>query len=93
VLEAPSLNVPAVDIGDRQKGRERAASVFHAEPERGAIAAAILQALQRGRKPTVNPYGDGHSSRRLADIIAGIAEFRPLLEKGFYDIAASGLRP
>ena len=30
VYEAPSLNAPSVDIGDRQKGRERAASVFHA---------------------------------------------------------------
>ena len=30
IYEAPSLNAPSVDIGDRQKGRERAASVFHA---------------------------------------------------------------
>ena len=37
VYEAPSLNAPSVDIGDRQKGRERAASVFHAAPERQAI--------------------------------------------------------
>ena len=37
VYEAPSLNAPSVDIGDRQKGRERAASVFHAAPERHAI--------------------------------------------------------
>ncbi|HEY9454788.1 MAG TPA: UDP-N-acetylglucosamine 2-epimerase, partial [Bradyrhizobium sp.] len=40
VYEAPSLNAPSVDIGDRQKGRERAASVFHAAPEQQAITAA-----------------------------------------------------
>ncbi len=37
VLEAPSLNIPAVDIGDRQKGRERANSVFNCLPERNAM--------------------------------------------------------
>lgn len=89
VLEAPSFGVPTVDIGDRQKGRERAASVFHAAPERAAIAAAIAQALQRGRQTTVNPYGDGGSSRRFADIVAGIPDFRPLLKKGFYELPAS----
>ena len=67
VLEAPSLNVPTVDIGDRQKGRERASSVFNAPPERSAIVAAISKALLRGRQPTVSPYGDGESSQRFAD--------------------------
>lgn len=90
VYEAPSLNAPSVDIGDRQKGRERAASVFHAEPERGSIAAAIAQALGRGRQPTVSPYGDGETSRRVADVIASIPNFSALLKKGFHDIGASG---
>ncbi|MET4477599.1 UDP-N-acetylglucosamine 2-epimerase [Bradyrhizobium sp. F1.13.3] len=93
LLEAPSFGVPTVDIGDRQKGRERAASVFHAAPERNAIAAAISAALQRGRQATVNPYGDGESSRRFADIVAGFPDFRQLLAKGFYDLPASGARP
>jgi UDP-N-acetylglucosamine 2-epimerase (non-hydrolysing)/GDP/UDP-N,N'-diacetylbacillosamine 2-epimerase (hydrolysing) len=93
ILEAPSFGVPTVDIGDRQKGRERADSVFHAAPERGAIAAALSHALQRGRKDTVNPYGDGASSRRFADIVAGIPDFGQLLRKGFYEAPASGARP
>ncbi|MDA9404077.1 UDP-N-acetylglucosamine 2-epimerase [Bradyrhizobium sp. CCBAU 45389] len=93
ILEAPSFGVPTVDVGDRQKGRERAASVFHTAPERGAIGGAIAQALQRGRKDTVNPYGDGDSSRRFADIIAGIPDFGQLLKKSFHDLPASGARP
>ncbi|MBR0709338.1 UDP-N-acetylglucosamine 2-epimerase [Bradyrhizobium liaoningense] len=93
ILEAPSFGVPTVDVGDRQKGRERAASVFHTAPERGAIGSAIAQALQRGRKDTVNPYGDGDSSRRFADIIAGIPDFGQLLKKSFHDLPASGARP
>ncbi|MCK1387485.1 UDP-N-acetylglucosamine 2-epimerase [Bradyrhizobium sp. 21] len=85
IYEAPSLNVPTVDIGDRQKGRERAASVFHAAPGRASISAAIASALARGRQPTVSPYGDGETSRRVADRIAGIPDFNALLKKGFYD--------
>ena len=45
VLEAPSLNVPTVDIGDRQKGRERAASVFNAAPERSCDRCGYLQCV------------------------------------------------
>ena len=93
VLEAPSLNVPTVDIGDRQKGRERAASVFNAAPERTAIVAAISKAALRGRQPTVSPYGDGKSSQRFADVIAAIPDFRELLKKGFYDIPPSETAP
>jgi UDP-hydrolysing UDP-N-acetyl-D-glucosamine 2-epimerase len=93
VLEAPSFGVPTVDIGDRQKGRERAASVFHAEPKRDSIAAAISAGLQRGAQATVNPYGDGESSRRFADVVAGIPDFSRLLAKGFYELPASGARP
>ncbi len=90
IYEAPSLGVPTVDIGDRQKGRERASSVFHAAPDRGAIAAAMAQALQRGRQPTVSPYGDGETSRRVADTIAKIPDFNALLKKGFYDVGSGG---
>ena len=87
VLEAPSLNVPSVDIGDRQKGRERASSVFNTPAERNAIVAAISKAAIHGRQPTVSPYGDGESSQRFADVIAAVPNFRELLKKGFYDLA------
>lgn len=90
VYEAPSLSTPSVDIGDRQKGRERAASVFHTAPERQAISAAIAAALGRGRQPTISPYGDGEASRRIAEEIAAIPDFRALLQKGFHDIRDGG---
>jgi UDP-N-acetylglucosamine 2-epimerase (non-hydrolysing)/GDP/UDP-N,N'-diacetylbacillosamine 2-epimerase (hydrolysing) len=89
VLEAPSLNVPTVDIGDRQKGRERASSVFNTPPERNAIVEAISKAAIRGRQPTVSPYGDGESSQRFADVIAAVPDFRALLRKRFHDISPS----
>jgi UDP-N-acetylglucosamine 2-epimerase (non-hydrolysing)/GDP/UDP-N,N'-diacetylbacillosamine 2-epimerase (hydrolysing) len=87
VLEAPSLGVPTVDIGDRQKGRERASSVFNTPAERNAIVEAISKAESRGRQPTVSPYGDGESSQRFADTVAAVPDFRQLLKKAFYDMA------
>jgi UDP-hydrolysing UDP-N-acetyl-D-glucosamine 2-epimerase len=93
LLEAPSLNIPTVDIGDRQKGRERAGSVFNTPPERNAIVAAISKAAIRGRQPTVSPYGDGESSQRFADVIAAVPDFRELLKKGFYDMAPGETAP
>jgi UDP-hydrolysing UDP-N-acetyl-D-glucosamine 2-epimerase len=93
VLEAPSLSVPTVDIGDRQKGRERASSVFNTPPERNAIVAAISKAAIRGRQPTVSPYGDGESSQRFADAIAAVPDFRELLKKGFYDMVPGETAP
>jgi UDP-N-acetylglucosamine 2-epimerase len=91
IYEAPSVNAPSVDIGDRQKGRRRAGSVFHAETDRQSISAAIAAALKRGREPTVNPYGDGETSRRVANAIAAIPDFRALLKKGFYDVESGGV--
>jgi UDP-N-acetylglucosamine 2-epimerase (non-hydrolysing)/GDP/UDP-N,N'-diacetylbacillosamine 2-epimerase (hydrolysing) len=87
VLEAPSLDVPAVDIGDRQKGRKRADSVFNCPAERSAILAAISKALARGRQPTISPYGDGESSQRFANAIADVPDFKALLKKSFYEMA------
>jgi len=90
IYEAPSLNAPSVDIGDRQKGRERAASVFHAAAERHAITTAISAAVGRGRQLTVSPYGDGEASRRIADTIASVPDFHTLLQKRFHDVHNAG---
>jgi UDP-hydrolysing UDP-N-acetyl-D-glucosamine 2-epimerase len=90
LYEAPSLGTPTVDIGDRQQGRLKAESVISCGAERGAIAAAIAQALQRGKRPVKNPYGDGDSARRIVDILASIDDFRALTKKRFFDLPAGG---
>ena len=89
LYEAPSFGIPTVNIGDRQKGRERAASVFDCAPRRDAIRAAIDRALARGRQPTVNPYGDGHTSERIVSVLKSLDDPKALLAKSFVDIAAA----
>lgn len=87
LYEAPSVGLPAVNVGDRQKGRVRAASVIDCAPEAGAIAAAIGRAFALGRPNVENPYGDGQSAPRIAAILGSITDYRALLKKRFHDWA------
>lgn len=60
IVEIPSLGVPVVDVGDRQKGRERSKAIIHAELDARAIADAIALSLseesRRKASSTPNPY-------------------------------------
>lgn len=89
LYEAPSFGTPTVNIGDRQAGRLKAESVIDCPAERGAISAAVAQAFTRGRRPTVNPYGDGQSARRIRDALADLvdhgADLAALVRKRFHD--------
>lgn len=73
LIEAPTFAIPAVNLGRRQASRLRGENVIDTEFERGAIRAAIDLALSskfRARlRNAGNPYGDGHSSERIIDIL------------------------
>jgi UDP-hydrolysing UDP-N-acetyl-D-glucosamine 2-epimerase len=73
IIEAPSFGVPTVNIGDRQKGRPRAASVIDCANEIDAIAHALKRAESADFRKLAasgkNPYGDGHTARRIADVL------------------------
>ncbi|MFN4242386.1 MAG: UDP-N-acetylglucosamine 2-epimerase [Tepidisphaerales bacterium] len=59
VIEAPSLGVSVVDVGDRQSGRVRGPAVRQvgwAAGERGLAAVVSEAARWRGRAPSDNPY-------------------------------------
>ena len=85
LYEAPSFKKPTVNIGDRQKGRLMASSVINCAPERGEILKAIKKAFVMDCSDTVNPYGDGKSSKRIVKVIKSIKEYKALLKKRFYD--------
>ena len=81
IIEAASFGTPVVNIGDRQRFRERNSNVTDVPPEREAIARAIGAALEKGRLTAGNVYGDGQSSARIADLLAAIALDSTILEK------------
>ena len=87
--EAPALRTPTVNIGDRQKGRLRAASVLDCPPEAGFIEEAIRKALSpefREKLPGVrNPYGDGNASVKIKNTLKTFPLER-ITVKTFYDL-------
>lgn len=72
IRECSYLGVPAVNIGDRQSGRERGANVIDVPYERQAIKAAINQQIERGHYPPEHIYGDGNAGKRIADLLATV---------------------
>jgi GDP/UDP-N,N'-diacetylbacillosamine 2-epimerase (hydrolysing) len=89
IIEAPSLKVPAVNVGDRQKGRLRAESVIDVPCREEDIAAGLRKALydsefrrcvERVKNP-YDPYGDGNVSGRVVSMLETVPLDRRLLEK------------
>jgi GDP/UDP-N,N'-diacetylbacillosamine 2-epimerase (hydrolysing) len=86
IIEAPSLYTPTVNIGSRQKGRARAASVIDCNPEKTSIVKAINKTLAlRNRKMFKNPYDKGASSKKIVRAIEAI-NLAKLLPKKFHDL-------
>lgn len=86
IIEAPSFGIPAVNIGTRQRGRERALNVIDTGYERDAIRNGIERALfdenfRKAIQEKINPYGNGKASERIATILTTIDINKNLLTK------------
>jgi UDP-hydrolysing UDP-N-acetyl-D-glucosamine 2-epimerase len=88
IIEAASVGLPVVDIGDRQRGRDRGANVVHADHSRADIREAIARAVSPAFRASVqdmrNPYGDGRAGPRIARVLKNAAVDRTLLTKRFH---------
>ncbi len=72
IREASFLGVPAVNIGTRQKGRDRGPNVIDTGYSAQEILEAIKKHLNNGRYPCCKLYGDGRAGERIADILASV---------------------
>ncbi|KUO39230.1 MAG: UDP-N-acetyl glucosamine 2-epimerase [Hadesarchaea archaeon DG-33] len=77
IIEAPSFHLPVVNIGTRQKGRERSTNVIDVRYNKREIAKVIKKALYDKRfrakvKKCRNPYGDGKAGTRIAETLSKI---------------------
>jgi UDP-hydrolysing UDP-N-acetyl-D-glucosamine 2-epimerase len=85
ILESSSIPVPAINVGERQRGRLAAENVLFVDAEAGQIDEAIRTArseafLARTRQ-VVSPYGDGHSAERCARLLRTL-DLEAFLKKG-----------
>jgi UDP-hydrolysing UDP-N-acetyl-D-glucosamine 2-epimerase len=89
LYEAPSFKKPTVNVGDRQKGRLRAASVIDCEVNVDAIVAAIRTAFGKDCSEVRNPYGEGDASGKIVKVLGELSDvaLRGLIKKPFWDLA------
>lgn len=89
LIEAPALKVPTVNIGERQRGRLRAASVIDADTTRAAVVAAINYALspefRSKSKAAASIFGDGTASEKMVRILRD-HPLQGILMKRFQDM-------
>jgi GDP/UDP-N,N'-diacetylbacillosamine 2-epimerase (hydrolysing) len=86
LIEAPALNLPAINVGDRQRDRARGANVIDVPHDRGAIVEAVRRALEPGFRQGLgngaSPYlSDGRVSERIVEILKTIPLDERLLRK------------
>jgi GDP/UDP-N,N'-diacetylbacillosamine 2-epimerase (hydrolysing) len=77
ILEAPLLKLPVINVGNRQRGRLHAENVQFVSHDKDSIIEAASRAIFDSEYRKIiaacsNPYGDGCSSVRIADILATV---------------------
>jgi UDP-hydrolysing UDP-N-acetyl-D-glucosamine 2-epimerase len=78
IREASFLGVPAVNIGNRQAGRERGPNVLDVAYDGVAVSEAIRRQLAHGPYASVPLYGDGRAGERIGALLAQV---EPRIEK------------
>ena len=68
--EGAFLGTPCVNIGSRQRNRERADNVIDVAHDVDAIYAAIERQVSNGRFTRSILFGNGQAGQRMADILA-----------------------
>lgn len=88
LVEAPSFELPALNIGSRQRGRVRAANVLDVDCRADAISDGLRKVLDPGFRARLkgqgNPYGDGRTSERVVRILR-TCDLAGLRYKPFHD--------
>ena len=70
IREGAYIGVPAVNIGSRQRGRDRGGNVVDVGCDRAEIVAAVRAQIAHGRYASDHLYGDGRAGGRIASVLA-----------------------
>ncbi len=75
IIEAPSLNTPSINLGNRQEGRIFAKSVINLKFRKDLIIKSINKILyQKKRKKVINPYYKKNTAKTIIRIIKKLNE-------------------
>jgi GDP/UDP-N,N'-diacetylbacillosamine 2-epimerase (hydrolysing) len=89
IIEVPSFKVGTVNIGDRQLGRIKVASIIDCKPSYEGVQSALSKLFsgdfKKQIKSTVSPYGDGGVSEKIIHHIREIP-LQGIVKKTFYNL-------
>ena len=92
IMETPSFALPAINVGLRQQGRERARNILDAAPSVAAILEAIgtarTTAFRDSLRGMTNPYGDGCAAQTIVRVLTSVPLTRELLMKRHASVPA-----
>lgn len=90
IVEAPSFELPAVNIGTRQEGRVRAENVIDVGYDRADIVQGIAHALSPAFRARLrglqNPYGHGKAANIIVGRLKDVPLDARLIRKRFIDL-------
>lgn len=88
ILEVPSVHIPTLNIGDRQKGRARAKSIVDVQSDKKSIVEGLNKVLSDGFsrfcKTTTNPYEKERTAENIYKVISAYP-LNELQHKSFYN--------
>ena len=90
LLEAPTLKIGTINIGNRQEGRLKAKSVISCDPNFDDILNSIdtlySSEFQKKLENFTNPYGEGGASKKIVEILENLNIKNISSKKNFYDL-------
>jgi GDP/UDP-N,N'-diacetylbacillosamine 2-epimerase (hydrolysing) len=86
IIEAPSLGLPVINVGQRQRGRFHANNVTFVDVDEEQILNAIKNITDENEIKNrllqcPNPYGNGNSSEKIIEVLKSIKIDSTLLHK------------
>jgi UDP-N-acetylglucosamine 2-epimerase (non-hydrolysing)/GDP/UDP-N,N'-diacetylbacillosamine 2-epimerase (hydrolysing) len=86
IIEAPSFQLPVINIGSRQQGRTRSVNILDVQPERKKIIQAIDFALHNKAflekvHTCKNQFGNGTAAQKIVKILKEIPLNEKLIQK------------
>ena len=85
IIEAPSIGITTINVGDRQHGRLRAKSIIDTTEKYNDIKKAIKKGLKFKIKKIKNPYEKKNTARKILKVLEATAN-KKLIGSKFYDI-------
>ena len=81
IRESSFLSIPVVNIGSRQKNRERGLNVIDVEYNQNQIFNAILKQMQNRKIKKSFIYGDGFAYKKIVNLLSKIFKKKISVEK------------